>query len=140
LIGQPLPAFALPAMVPDKPGLTRADFGQGQRRLLNVFASWCVPCITEAPKLMALQRAGVPIDAIAIRDTDAAVREFLTRNGDPYQRLGSDRDSSVQLALGSSGVPESFVIDGSGRIVLQHVGPIEDADVPRILAAMRGGR
>ena len=140
LIGQKLPAFALPAMVPGKPGLTTADFGRGERRVLNVFASWCVPCIVEAPKLMTLKRAGVPIDAIAIRDTDAAVRSFLARNGDPYARIGSDRESRVQLALGSSGVPESFVIDGAGRIILQHVGPIDDVDVPRIIAAVRDGR
>lgn len=140
LIGQKLPAFALPAMVPGKPGLTTADFGRGKRRVLNVFASWCVPCIVEAPKLMALKRAGVPIDAIAIRDTDPAVRSFLARNGDPYARIGSDRESRVQLALGSSGVPESFVIDGAGRIILQHVGPIDDVDVPRIVAAVRDGR
>ena len=140
LIGQPLPAFALPAAVPGKPGLAAADFGRGERRVLNVFASWCVPCIAEAPKLLALKRAGVPIDAIAIRDTDPAIRAFLSRNGDPYDRIGSDRDSRVQLALGSSGVPESFVIDGRGRIVFQHIGPVEDADVPRIVAAVRGGR
>lgn len=140
LIGQKLPAFALPPVIPGKPGLTAADFGQGKRRVLNVFASWCVPCIAEAPKLLALKRAGVPMDAIAIRDTDPAIRAFLARNGDSYERLGGDRDSRVQLALGSSGVPESFVIDGRGRIVLQHVGPIEDADVPRIIAAVKGAR
>lgn len=140
LIGKPLPAFALPPTVAGKPGLTSADFGRGERRLLNVFASWCVPCIAEAPHLLALKRAGVPIDAVAIRDTDPAIRAFLQRNGDPYDRIGSDRESRVQLALGSSGVPESFVIDGRGRIVMQHVGPIGDADVPRIVAAVRGGR
>ncbi|HEX8382953.1 MAG TPA: redoxin family protein [Sphingomonas sp.] len=140
LVGQPLPGFALPPMVPGKPGLATADLRQGQPRLLNLFASWCVPCIAEAPQLMALKRAGVPIDAIAIRDTDPAIRAFLARNGDPYARVGGDRESRVQLALGSSGVPESFVIDGSGRIVLQHVGAIDAADVPRIVAAVKGAR
>ncbi|WBH15560.1 DsbE family thiol:disulfide interchange protein [Sphingomonas radiodurans] len=140
LIGQPLPSFALPPMVPGKPGLTTQDFNRGEPRLLNVFASWCVPCIAEAPQLMALKQAGVPIDAIAIRDTDLAIRAFLQRNGDPFARVGGDPNSQVQLALGSSGVPESFVIDGKGRIVLQHVGAIENADVPRIIAAVRNAR
>jgi cytochrome c biogenesis protein CcmG/thiol:disulfide interchange protein DsbE len=140
LIGKKLPAFALPAIAPGKPGLTTADFAAGERRLLNVFASWCVPCIVEAPKLMALKRAGVAIDGIAIRDADADVRTFLARNGDPYARIGSDRESRVQLALGSSGVPESFVIDGQGRIVLQHIGTIEEADIPTIIAAVRNGK
>lgn len=140
LIGQPLPPFALPAMVAGKPGLATADFARGQPRLLNVFASWCVPCAAEAPQLMALRRAGVPIDAIAIRDTTPAIRTFLAANGDPFERIGSDPASRVQLALGSSGVPESFVIDGRGRIVLQHVGGINPGDVSELVAAVRGAR
>ncbi|MEN2785133.1 DsbE family thiol:disulfide interchange protein [Sphingomonas qilianensis] len=140
LIGKPLPAFSLGAIVPGKPGLGSATFQQGQPRLLNVFASWCIPCIAEAPMLMRLKRMGVPIDAVAIRDTPAAVQGFLKRNGDPYARIGNDRESSVQLALGSSGVPETFVIDGKGRIVLQHVGDIREDDVPAILAALEQAR
>ena len=140
LVGQGLPRFALPAMVADKPGLTTADFRTGQPRLLNIFASWCVPCIAEAPQLMALKRAGVPIDAIAIRDTMPAVADFLARNGDPYARIGGDAASRVQLALGSSGVPESFVIDGRGRILLQYVGAIQPDDVPGIVAAVKRAR
>ena len=140
LIGEPLPAFALPPMVGGKPGLATADFRRGGPRLLNVFASWCVPCIAEAPQLLALKRAGVPIDAIAIRDTAPAVADFLARNGDPYARIGGDAASRVQLALGSSGVPESFVIDGRGRIAHQHVGAITADDVPLILAAMARAR
>ncbi|MEG3085814.1 DsbE family thiol:disulfide interchange protein [Sphingomonas sp. PB4P5] len=140
MIGKTLPTFSLGAMVPGKPGLGSAVFAQGQPRLLNVFASWCIPCIAEAPMLMRLKRMGVPIDAVAIRDTPAAVQAFLARNGDPYQRIGSDRESSVQLALGSSGVPETFVIDGKGRIVLQHVGDIREDDVPAILAALEKAR
>jgi cytochrome c biogenesis protein CcmG/thiol:disulfide interchange protein DsbE len=140
MIGKTLPTFSLGAMVPGKPGLGSAVFAQGQPRLLNVFASWCIPCIAEAPMLMRLKRMGVPIDAVAIRDTPAAVQAFLARNGDPYSRIGNDRESSVQLALGSSGVPETFVIDGKGRIVLQHVGDIRDDDVPEILAALEKAR
>jgi cytochrome c biogenesis protein CcmG/thiol:disulfide interchange protein DsbE len=140
LIGKPLPTFSLGAMVPDKPGLGSAVFQQGQPRLLNVFASWCVPCIAEAPQLMKLKQMGVPIDAIAIRDSTPAIQAFLKRNGDPYQRIGNDRESSVQLALGSSGVPETFVIDGRGRVVKQHVGDIHADDIPEILAALQAAR
>lgn len=140
MIDKPLPTFSLPAAVPGKPGLGSAMFHQGQPRLLNIFASWCIPCIAEAPQLMRLRAAGVPIDAIAIRDTAPALQDFLRRNGDPYERIGSDRDSSVQLALGSSGVPESFVIDGQGRIVLQHVGDIRPEEVADIVAAVRNAR
>ncbi len=136
LIGQPLPEFQLGPAVPGKPGLATASFRQGQPRLLNIFASWCVPCAAEAPQLMALKRAGVTIDAIAIRDKPGDIAQFLTRYGDPYASIGGDEASAVQLALGSSGVPESFVVDGQGRILLQHVGDIRPDDVPEILAAL----
>lgn len=140
LIGKKLPEFALPPIAPGKPGLSTAVFRQGQPRLLNVFASWCIPCAAESPHLLRLKTMGVPIDAVAIRDTAPALSDFLRRNGDPYARIGNDRQSAVQLALGSSGVPESFVIDGTGRIVHQHVGDIRAEDVAVIAAAVRDAR
>ena len=140
MVGKDVPGFALPAIVAAKPGLASPMLREGQPRLLNIFASWCVPCIAEAPQLLQLKQAGVAIDGIAIRDTAPAIAGFLARNGDPYRRIGSDIDSRVQLALGSSGVPESFVIDGRGRIVLQHVGEIRADEVAEILAAVRNAR
>lgn len=140
LVGTSLPEFALPASVPGKPGLDTAGFRTGEPRLLNVFASWCVPCAAEAPQLLALRRAGVKIDAIAIRDKGADVGRFLARYGDPYERIGDDRVSAIQLALGSSGVPETFVIDGEGRIVAQHVGDIRADEVAGILATVRNAK
>ena len=136
LVGRPLPDFVLPAIAPGKPGLASADFKQGSPRLLNVFASWCVPCVAEAPQLLTLKAAGVPIDAIAIKDTPGDVAAFLRRNGDPYARVGADAHSRVQLALGSSGVPETFVVDGQGVIRAQHVGDIRAEDVPKLLQAL----
>ncbi len=136
LAGKPVPAFALPPALPGKPGLASADLATGKPRLLNVFASWCVPCIAEAKVLEALKRRGVAIDAIAIRDRPEDVAEFLASYGDPFRRMGSDDNSRVQLALGSSGVPESFVVDGRGVIRYQHIGPIEPAHVPAILAEL----
>ena len=140
LAGQPVPEFALPPALPGKAGLASADLAKGEPRLLNIFASWCVPCIAEAPLLAELKRRGVAIDAIAIRDRPDDVAEFLARHGDPFERIGSDDNSRVQLALGSSGVPESFVVDGRGRIRYQHVGPIEPAQVPLILAELEKAR
>ncbi|WP_394646833.1 DsbE family thiol:disulfide interchange protein [uncultured Sphingomonas sp.] len=136
LVGRPLPDFVLPAIAPGKPGLATADFRQGSPRLLNVFASWCVPCVAEAPQLLTLKAAGVPIDAIAIKDTPGDIAAFLRRNGDPYARIGADAHSRVQLALGSSGVPETFVVDGKGVIRAQHVGDIRAEDVPELLRAL----
>ena len=140
MIGRPLPAFSLPAIVPGQPGLASTDFGTGEPRLLNLFASWCAPCIAEAPALMRLKQAGVKIDGAAIRDTTPALQHFLARNGNPFERIGSDPQSKLQFALGSSGVPESFVIDSRGRIAYQHVGDIKASDVSAILAAIEQAR
>ncbi len=140
MIGQSLPKFDLPVGAPGHAPLADTAFRRGQPRLLNVFASWCVPCAAEAPQLMQLAQAGVPIDAIAIRDRPQDVAGFLGKYGDPYRAIGSDVDSAVQIAMGSAGVPESFVIDGRGIIRHQHIGEIQPEDVPAILAAVRNAR
>ena len=105
-----------------------------------MFASGCVPCITEVKVLGELKAKGVPIDGIAIRDRPKDLARFLASNGDPYQRIGNDGQSRVQIALGSSGVPESFVIDGRGVIRYQHIGAIEPSDVPLILSKLEQAR
>ena len=140
LEGKPLPAFSLPAALSSKPGLGAADLATGRPRLVNIFASWCVPCVTEVKVLQQLKARGMAIDGIAVRDRPADIAGFLARNGDPYERIGSDAQSQVQITLGSSGVPESFVVDGRGIIRYQHIGPIEASDVPTILAKLEQAR
>ena len=133
LVNRSVPEFELTQVVPDVPGLRSTDLATGEPRLLNLFASWCVPCVAEAPVLEDLKRRGVQIDGIAIRDTPGGIAAFLGRYGNPYNRIGSDPTSRAQLALGSAGVPETFVIDGKGVIRLQFVGPIGRGDVPKVL-------
>ena len=140
LEGQAVPQFTLAAAIPSKPGLASSDLASGQPRLVNIFASWCVPCITEVQVLKMLRQRGVPIDGIAVRDRPADIARFLAENGDPYQRIGSDPQSAVQIALGSAGVPESFIVDGNGVIRYQHIGPIEASDAPAILARLEAAR
>ena len=139
LIGKAIPAFTLAPIATGKSGLSSKDL-MGKPRLLNVFASWCVPCITEAFVLGDMAKAGVTIDAIAIRDRTADVDAFLARHGNPYRAIGSDPASAVQISLGSSGVPETFVIDSKGVIRHQHIGEIKPGDVPQILQALREAR
>lgn len=135
MIGKPVPDFVLPSAAAGHEGLSSRDLATGSPRVVNFFASWCVPCIAESPYLLQLKERGVPIDAIAIRDKPEDIARFLDRHGDPYARIGADRDSSVQLALGSAGVPETFVIDGRGVIRYQHIGGIGPAQVDDLVRA-----
>ena len=140
LVNRELPEFTLPAGVDGIPAFSSADLATGEPRLLNFFASWCVPCVAEAPVLERLKKQGVKIDGIAVRDTPGGIAAFLDRNGNPYERIGSDRSSNVQLSLGSSGVPETFIVDGHGVIRFQFVGPIGSADMPMILQQLEKAR
>lgn len=140
LEGQPVPAFALEPAIAGKPGLASTDLAGDGPRLVNIFASWCVPCATEAGVLAELKERGVSIEGIAIRDRPEDVTRFLARYGDPYDRIGSDPQSALQIALGSSGVPESFIVDGRGIIRYQHIGPIEAGEVGMMLKRMEAAK
>ncbi len=140
MIGKPLPAFDLPGLTDDAPRVSSATFADGEPRLLNVWATWCLPCIAEAPQLEKLKRRGVPIVGIAVRDEPAAIAQFLERYGDPYAAIGLDDIAELQLELGSSGVPETFVIDGKGVIRYQHIGDISERDVADIYAKWEAAR
>ncbi len=137
LVGQAIPQFDLPPATDARPGLSSADLADGSPKLLNVFASWCVPCAAEAPQLEALERSGAQIVAVAIRDRTEDVDRFLENYGNPYSRIGKDDISEVQLAIGSSGVPETFVIAGDGTITYQHIGDIRPEHVPQLLEELR---
>lgn len=119
LIGRKIPPFSLPG----DPGFADADLA-GRPILVNFFASWCVPCIEEAPVLMALKQAGVPIYGIAYKDKPAATAAFLAERGNPYARIGRDDPGRVAIDWGVTGVPESYLIDRDGVARWRYVGPL----------------
>lgn len=125
LIGRPVPEFTLPPIEGRVNGLSSADL-QGQVSLVNVWASWCVPCRTENPLLVELAEAGtVPIHGINFKDEPEQALAFLKELGDPFTRVGADRSGRVAIDWGVYGLPETFVIDAEGRIAYKHVGPFD---------------
>lgn len=137
MIGEPFPQFALPAAVDGIAGLGSVDLADGQPKLVNIFASWCGPCGVEAPFLDELRRSGADIVGVAIRDRPEDVARFLSVYGNPFSKIGADAISEVQLSIGSSGVPETFVVDGNGVITYQHIGDVRSGDVPLLLEELR---
>lgn len=140
MVGKAVPQFTAAAAVAGVPAFSSAELAHGKPRLVHFFASWCVPCIGEAPVLAELKQQGVAIDGIAVRDRPDDLRNFLARNGNPFERIASDPQSRLQLAFGSAGVPETFVVDGHGIIRLQNIGPMEPEDIPAMLEAMGTGK
>jgi cytochrome c biogenesis protein CcmG, thiol:disulfide interchange protein DsbE len=135
MINQPVPSFTLTGLR-DQPGLAKDEFA-GQVVLINFFASWCVPCRVEHPLLMSIPRElGVPLYGIDYKDKPEDAARFLSELGDPYGRIGADRDGRVGIDFGVYGVPETYVIDKTGRIRLRHVGPLTPADVAKEIAPL----
>ena len=140
MVGQPLPEFNAAPGIPGQPGAASADFKDGKPRLLNIFASWCVPCVQEIPMLLRLQAMGAEIDGLAVHDSTPELQKFLADNGNPYTRIGLDDDGKAQIAFGSAGVPETFVVDGQGKIVYQHIGVVTEADMPKLIQLLGAGK
>jgi cytochrome c biogenesis protein CcmG/thiol:disulfide interchange protein DsbE len=141
LVGKPAPGFVLPPLQGRTDGLSDADLRDGRPKLVNVFASWCVPCRIEHPVLMRLKEEGLPIYGINYKDEPTKAQAFLAQLGDPYARIGADRDGRVAIDWGVYGVPETFVLDGAGMILLRFPGPLTPEILEdRILPALDEAR
>jgi cytochrome c biogenesis protein CcmG, thiol:disulfide interchange protein DsbE len=146
LIGKPVPEFTL-TPVPrleneagtPTPSFNASVFKKGKVSLINVWASWCAPCAVEHPQLVGLGRQGIPLYGINYKgDTADAARRFLLRHGNPFLAVGMDLSGMTAIDFGVYGVPETFVIDGTGRIVLRYPGPLTaEVIADKIMPAIR---
>jgi cytochrome c biogenesis protein CcmG/thiol:disulfide interchange protein DsbE len=136
LIGKPLPGFALPGLPPGD-GFSSAEItAAGHPALINFFASWCVPCVEEAPVLMTLKRQGMAIWGIAYKDKPTAARDFLQQNGDPYIRVARDERGNTAIDFGLYGVPETYVVDAAGTVRWRWAGGLSEDVVRDSLAPL----
>ncbi|MBV9828574.1 MAG: DsbE family thiol:disulfide interchange protein [Alphaproteobacteria bacterium] len=128
LIDQPAPATVLPPLDDKQPGIGAADL-KGHVSLINFFASWCVPCREEHPVLNELAKAKkVPIYGVDYKDKKEAGAAWIASLGNPYTLIGADT-GRVGLDWGVYGVPETFIVDATGRIRYKHVGPLTTDDI-----------
>jgi cytochrome c biogenesis protein CcmG/thiol:disulfide interchange protein DsbE len=134
LLGKLAPEFSLPALDQNSVAFTRADLAGGHVTVLNVWASWCVPCRLEAPMLNRVrQLQGVALYGLVYKDRAAKARQFLRETGNPFARLDIDSRGRAAIDWGVYDVPETFVIDGKGIVRLRFSGPITEEVLGDIL-------
>ena len=139
LIGHPAPQTDLPPVEgltrdgQPVPGLASADFS-GAVTLLNVWASWCVPCHDEAPLLMRLaEDKRIRVVGLNYKDQPDNARRFLGRYGNPFVAAGADISGRAAIEWGVYGVPETFIVGRDGKIAYKLVGPITPQNLERVV-------
>lgn len=137
LIGKEVPSFTLPALEGiGVPGFDSAGLKSGHITVVNVWASWCVPCRQEHPLLMELaKRRDIRIYGINYKDEPENARRFIGTLGLPYEAVGVDEDGRVAIDFGVYGVPETFIVDGAGKIRFKWIGPLASEALAGTLAA-----
>ena len=126
LVGRAAPDINVTPLAGYTP-FTRALLEEPGPKLLNFWASWCAPCRIEHPQLMALEAEGLPIYGVNYKDDAAKADRFLQDLGDPFVGVGADDAGRMAIDWGVSAVPETFVIDGDGNVVLRFAGPITES-------------
>lgn len=139
LVNRPAPDFALPPIASTGiPGFGRSDL-IGEVSVVNVFASWCIPCRDEHPLLVELKRrTGVRLYGINLKDEEANAMAFLDELGNPYDAIGADRDGRAAIDWGVYGVPETFLVRADGLVLRRHVGPLDEASLDELVTAAEG--
>ena len=123
MVGRAAPAVEVTPLG-DKPLFDDAMLRDGSVKLVNFWASWCAPCRVEHPHLEAFAADGIALYGVNYKDKPANALKFLGELGDPYKAVGADAEGKMALNWGVYGVPETYVIDGNGSVVLRHAGPI----------------
>ena len=124
LIGKPAPDFTLPLLQQPDKSFSRKDM-LGKVWILNVWASWCAPCIAEHPVVSELAKEGpAPVVGLNYKDARENALPWLKRHGDPFYLTVSDVAGRIGIDYGVYGVPETYVIDKRGVIRFKHIGPL----------------
>jgi cytochrome c biogenesis protein CcmG/thiol:disulfide interchange protein DsbE len=133
MIGKKIPEFILEDLFDKKKRINSKELLDKDFVVINIWASWCIPCRVEHPLLMNLKKKDqINIIGINYKDEQINAKNFLKNYGNPYQIIGSDNNGEVSIQLGAYGVPETYVLN-KGKIVFKNIGPINEDVVERIL-------
>ena len=133
IIGKPLPEFSLPSLLNGMPNVRSEELNQEGTFILNVWASWCVPCRAEHDILMVLNNLhDVTLYGLNYKDKPSEAIEFINILGNPFKNIGVDKSGRTAIDLGVYGLPETFIIR-DGKVIYKHIGPIHMSELDEII-------
>ncbi len=140
LVGQPAPGVP-EAELEGFPALTAEMLATGEVTLVNFWASWCPPCRAEHPKLLEMAEGGMPIAGINFKDTASNASSYLIEDRNPFFGVGFDPQGRTAIDWGVTAPPETFILDGEGKVLFRFAGPLVGSDyeqrfLPALQAAM----
>jgi cytochrome c biogenesis protein CcmG/thiol:disulfide interchange protein DsbE len=137
MLGKKIPEFVLDNLFNKNLKLNSKNLSEKEFAVLNIWASWCIPCRIEHPFLMDLKnKYQIEIIGINYKDDDNNAKEFLKKYSNPFSSIGIDKNGEAAIQLGAFGVPETYVLK-NGKIIFKHIGPI-NADVVIKIIELRG--
>jgi cytochrome c biogenesis protein CcmG, thiol:disulfide interchange protein DsbE len=142
LIGREAPGLPTTAL-PGVPLLTDADLRTGEVTVVNFWATWCPPCRAEHPVLLDMAKRGIRVAGINIMDKDANAVAYLEEEGNPFMGVATDPNGRNRVEWGVTAPPETFILDGQGRVLFRFVGPLVGTDyetrfLPELEKALAG--
>ena len=144
LIGKPAPPFELPLLAAPGKTFSQKEMA-GKVWIMNVWASWCPPCLVEHPVITQLAQSGIaPVVGLNYKDTREDALPWLARNGNPFQLTVFDASGRIGIDYGVYGVPETYVIDRQGLIRYKHIGPVTaevaEKKIAPLVRELNGGK
>ena len=113
------------------------DLLNGEHYLINIWASWCIPCRAEHSFLMALKNKNLNLLGINYKDNISNAQSFLNELGNPYSKILSDKNGVTSIELGAYGVPETFIVNKEKKIIKKIIGPIDNEKFNEILELIK---
>jgi len=141
-LDEPAPVFSVPKFKAEGETVSLDGIKGGGPVVLNFWASWCGPCIAEHPEITRLSKLdGVQVVGMNYKDKTEDAQRFLTRYGDPFTTIGVDEKGRAGIEYGVTALPETFVLNGAGRVIYKHTGPIGPGDYEeKLLPAIEAAR
>ena len=133
IVGKEVPKFSLISLFQNKDNFNSSDLYSKNPKIVNIFASWCIPCRAEHDVLMLLSKLeGIEIYGINYKDDPMEAKSFINELGNPYTNVGVDEKGRTGIDWGVYGVPESFIVH-NGKVVYKHIGPIHISELDEII-------